>query len=90
MFEQMKNTIIVSAIGIVITTAVATTGYGALYLADNRYVQQKQWVQESRNAEYRRLQYRINELEWTRDNGSLSAKEDWELKQLKSEQERLK
>jgi hypothetical protein len=85
MFDTIKNKII----GIVIAALISTTGYGALYLADNRYVQQKDWVQESRNAEQRRLQYRIDELEWQQENSQLSPKESWELKQLKTEKERL-
>lgn len=86
MFDTIKNKII----GIAIAALISTTGYGALYLADNRYVQQKDWVQESRNAEQRRLQYRIDELEWQQENSQLSPKESWELKQLKTERERLK
>jgi hypothetical protein len=86
MFDTIKNKIIAVAL----TATFATTGYGALYLADNRYVQQKDWVQESRNAEQRQLQYRIDELEWQEDNTTLTPKESWELKQLKSQLRRLK
>ena len=86
----MFNTIRNKLIAVALTALITTTGYGALYLADNRYVQQKDWVQESRNAEQRRLQYRIDELEWQYDNATLTPKESWELKQLKSELKRLK
>ncbi len=86
----MFNTIRNKLIAVALTALITTTGYGALYLADNRYVQQKDWVQESRNAEQRRLQYRIDELEWQYDNATLTPKESWELKQLRSELKRLK
>jgi len=91
MFNTIRNKLIAVA---ALIPLITTTGYGALYLADNRYdnryVQQKDWVQESRNAEHRRLQYRIDELEWQYDNATLTPKESWELKQLKSELKRLK
>ncbi len=86
----MFNTIRNKLIAVALTALITTTGYGALYLADNRYVQQKDWVQESRNAEQRRLLYRIDELEWQYDNATLTPKESWELKQLRSELKRLK
>jgi hypothetical protein len=86
MFDTIKGKITTT----VIAVFLSTTGYGALYLADNRYVQQKDWVQESRNAEQRRLQYRIDELEWQYENATLTPKESWELKQLRSELKRLK
>ena len=81
MFDQARNKIIAVVLGAIVTTA----GYGALYLADNRYVQQKQWIAEKRQSERREIQYRIDKLEWKKANANLTSQEDWELRRLKTE-----
>ncbi len=68
-----------------IPIALSATGYGFMLAADSRYVQQKAWIQEGRSAEVRRLQYRLDELEYTQTQRALVAKEQWELKRLQSE-----
>ena len=87
MFDTVRNKVIVTIAAAIITTS----GYGALYLADNRYVQQKQWIAEKRQSEMREIQYKIDKLEWKAKNQPpLSAQEDWELRRLKTEMRELK
>lgn len=78
-----------AVLGAVVPAAISAAGYAALTVADTRYVRQDQWVAENRAAEIRRLQYRIDELEWKKQQGKLSDKGAWELQRLKSEKAKL-
>ena len=77
-------------IGLVLTAMFTSAGYGALYLADGRYVRQEAWVQESRASERRNLNRRIDELEFQQSRRQLSDKEAWELRRLKTELQELR
>lgn len=74
---------------VLIPIALSASGYGVLLYADNRYVQQQQWIQENRATELRRIQYRIDELEWKIKKGQAGDKDLWELKRLKSEKAQI-
>jgi len=78
-----------AVLGAVVPAVISAAGYAALTVADSRYVKQEQWIAESRAAEIRRLQYRIDELEWKRQQGTLTGQQAWELQRLKSEKARL-
>ena len=70
----MKSSLIMLAI----TIALTSSGYGAVWLADNRYVQNDAY----RAGEARKLQYQIDELKWTAEQRELTPKESWQLKAL--------
>jgi len=82
----MIKTMILSS---VVTASIGAAGYGAWegmkLAADQRYVRQEAWVQENRNEEVRRLQYKVDEIEFSKSQRSLTSKEQWELQRLKSE-----
>ena len=72
-------------IGLIVTAVVTSSGYGAIYLADNRYLRQDTWVAENRRAQRESLQYQIDKLEFLQEKGKISDIEKWELKRLKSQ-----
>ena len=75
--------LIAAAIGLVATSAVGAFGYGLLSMhdarADIRYVMNDSY----KAGEVRKLQYQIDELEWTAQQRKLTPKEQWQLKALK-------
>ena len=78
----MKSTLIAAAIGIALTGS----GYGGVWLADSRYVQNDAY----RAGEVRKLQYQIDELKWTEEQRKLTQKESWQLKALQRQVEEAK
>lgn len=74
---------------LIVTALFTSAGYGALFLADGRYVRQDTWIAESRAQERRHLNRRIDELEYQGGHRNLTSKERWELRRLQTEREEL-
>ena len=86
MIETLKNKVLV----VVAAAVVSTTGYGALYLADSRYVLQRDHAAETRAREVRQIERMIDQLEWKEKNDPpLSGTEDWQLRRLKADLRKL-
>ena len=75
---------------LIVTGLFTAAGYGALYLADGRYVRQDTWVAESRAQERRYLHRRVDELEYQKEQRDLTSKEQWELRRLWTELKELR
>lgn len=87
----MIKAAIIAGLSVAGTGAVTAAGYGLLYLADNRYLQQQVWVEEKRAGDRRELQRQIDRLEFIQDEErDLTKREKWELKRLESELEELR
>lgn len=87
----MTKAILITVLSAMLLGLLAGAGKGALYFADHRYITQTSWVQEKRQDERRALQRRIDELEYIRDHeGGLTPRQEWQLRQLKSELRNLR
>lgn len=84
-----------TVVSAVITAAIGAGGYGAwegIKLAgDSRYIRQDVYRETVADSERRRLQRKIDELEFIQDNErQLTDREKWTLKRLKSDINQLK
>lgn len=71
------------------TTLITGTGAAGKYYLDHEYVQVSGLTEALDERDRRRVKKEIKSLEWDRDHGGLTDKEQWELQQLYQELESL-
>lgn len=73
-------------IGGICTSILVPGGYGLKYYADHEYITVGSMVKR----DIRELQSEILDLEYDRDHGGLSDKQEWKLRQLEKNLEEMK